>query len=232
MSNSYTKAAFDLTVTVAEADMLRRVIAAVELIDGTEARSDVRDAHYASLGPDFAALFPRSDEDPFAGLLDLFEHPQHPYFDFDVAFSEADQLGRMLATFSGEQFGIDVAAKLIQRCARSALPFGFEWASDCDRLRTGEFGGGYVIITEHRISYGHTTQLLDRAIARARDEGADGFVLAIRDPKHGLSFWNDDAGFDRLSRARVFSEAEAANRDVPLAHDHPEWLAMPAPLRL
>src|SRR5436305_860508 len=66
MSNSYTKAAFDLTVTVAEADMLRRVIATVELIDDTEAGIDVREAHYTSLGPDFAALFPRSDEDPFA----------------------------------------------------------------------------------------------------------------------------------------------------------------------
>ncbi|API60179.1 hypothetical protein BSL82_13465 [Tardibacter chloracetimidivorans] len=232
MSNSYTKAAFDLTVTVAEAGMLRRVIAAVELIDDTEAGSDVREARYASLRPDFAALFPRGDEDPFAGLLDLFEDPQYPYLDFHVAFSEADQLGQVLVTFSGEQFGIDVAAKLIQRCARSALPFGFEWASDCDRLRVGEFGGGYVVITEHRVSYGHTTQLLDRAIARARDEGADGFVLAIRDPQHGLSFWNDDAGFDRLSRARVFSEAEAANHDVPLAHDQREWLAMPEPLRL
>ena len=202
MSNSYTKAAFDLTVTVAEADMLRRVIAAVERIDGTEAGSDVRDAHYASLGKDFADLFPRGDEDPFGGLLDLFEDPQYPYLDFHVVFDEADQLGQVLVTFSGEQFGIDVAARLIQRCARSALPFGFEWASDCDRLRVGEFGGGY------------------------------GFVLAIRDPQHGLSFWNDDTGFDRLSRARVFSEAEAANHDVPLAHDQPEWLAMPEPLRL
>lgn len=64
MSNSYTKAAFDLTVTVAEADMLRRVIATVELIDDTEAGIDVREAHYTSLGPDFAALFPRSDEEP------------------------------------------------------------------------------------------------------------------------------------------------------------------------
>ena len=89
MSNSYTKAAFDLTVTVAEADMLRRVIATVELIDDTEAGIDVREAHYTSLGPDFAALFPRSDEDPFAGVLDLFEDPQYPYLDFDVAFSEA-----------------------------------------------------------------------------------------------------------------------------------------------
>ncbi|WP_210358976.1 hypothetical protein [Sphingomonas beigongshangi] len=232
MSNSYIKAAFDLTVTIAEADMLRRVIAAVELIDEAGGAIEDRGAHWPSLGPDFATLFPRSDENPFAGLLDLFDDPQTPYLDFDVGFSEADQPGQVLVTFSGEQFGIDVAAKLIQRCARSALPFGFEWASDCDRLRTGEFGGGYVVITELGISYGHTSQLLDRAIARARDEGADGFVLAVRDPQHGLGFWNDAASFDRLSCARVFSEAEAAHHDMPIAHDQPEWIAMPAPLRL
>lgn len=232
MSNSYTKAAFSLAVTSAEAEMLRRVIATVELIGDAEAGSDMRDVQYACLGPDFAALFPRGDEDPFAGLLENFEDPQYPYLDLEADFGEADQHGQVLVTFSGEQFGINVAAKLIQRCAPSALPFGFEWASDCDRLRVGEFGGGYVVITEHGIDYGHTTPMLDRAIGRARDEGADGFVLAVCDPQHGLSFWNDAAGFGPLSRARVFSEAEAANHDMPIAHDQPEWIAMPAPLRL
>jgi len=28
----------------------------------------------------------------------------------------------------------------------------------------------------------------------------------------------------------VFSEAEAANFDIPIADDQPEWLALPAPL--
>lgn len=160
-----------------------------------EARADeayVADLPRAELSRD--ATFRR---DPFAGVLDLFEDPQYPYLDFDVAFSEADQLGRVLVTFSGEQFGIDVAARLIQHCARSALPFGFEWASDCDRLRIGEFGGGYVVISEHGISYGHTTQLLDRAIAG-----------------HGMK-----APTDSSSRSAIRSTGSASGTTIPALTD-------------
>lgn len=73
--------------------------------------------------------------------------------------------------------------------------------------------------------------MLDRALGRIRDEGADGFVLATRHAGHGLSFWNDINGFDRLARARVFSEAEAAAFDISTATSQAEWLAMPVPLR-
>lgn len=57
------------------------------------------------------------------------------------------------------------------------------------------------------------------------DEGRSGFVLATRDPEHGLSFWNNETGFGRLAEATVFSEAEAAAFDKPIAQDEPEWLA-------
>ena len=62
-------------------------------------------------------------------------------------------------------------------------------------------------------------------------EGAFGFVLVTRDHVHGLSFWNNDYGFGPLFNATVFSEAEAAEFNVPIADDEPEWLAVPAPLR-
>lgn len=232
MSNSYTKAAFGIAVTSAEADLIRRVVGAVELIGDAGNGLEALEAHYRGMGEDFAALFPRTPESPFDGLLDLFPDENYPALDFEIAFGEADADGEMVLFFSGEQFGVEAAAKLIQRCARSALPFGFEWASDCDRLRAGEFGGGYVAITAAAIEYCHTSPLLDRAIARALDEGADGLVLAVRNSEHGLSFWNNEQGFGRLSQATVFSEAEAAKFDVPIAADQPEWLAMPAPLRL
>ena len=232
MSNSYTKAAFGLAVTTAEAGLLRRVVTAIEMIGDFNISVDVLEAHYATVGADFAALFPRTELSPFDGLLDLFPDENYPMLDFDIAFGEPDAEGQVVIFLSGEQFGIETAANLIQRCARSALPFGFEWASDHDRLRAGEFGGGYVVITEATIEYGSTGRMLDRALDRTRDEGADGFVLAIQHAEHGLSFWNGTDGFGRLSRARIFSEAEAANFDVPIARDKPEWLAMPAPLRL
>lgn len=231
MSNSYTKAAFALAVTGAEAEMLRRVIDAADLIGDPSISIDELETRYADLGPSFAALFPRTADNPFSGLLDLFPDVNFPYLDFDTDFRDADG-GQVVVTFSGEQFGIEVAANLIQRCAPSALPFGFEWASDCDRLRTGEFGGGYVAITGAGIEYGHTSQHLDRAIARAGDEGADGFVLAIRDPDHGLSFWGEPSGFGRLLEAKVFSEAEAAKHIITPEQDEATWIAMPRPLRL
>jgi hypothetical protein len=231
MSNSYTKAAFALAVTIAEADMLDRVIRAVELIGDASIGIDDLERQYRDLGADFAALFPQTEDRPFDGLLNLFADGNFPSLDFDIEIGEPDDAGHVIIIFSGQQFDVETAASLIQRCARSALPFGFEYALDCDRLRVGEFGGGYVAITESAKEYGHTAPMLDRAIGRARDEGADGFVLAIRDPKHGLSFWNDTDGFDRMARARVFSDAEATTFDVPIANDQPEWLAMPAPLR-
>jgi hypothetical protein len=232
MSSSYTKAAFGIAVTSAEADLLRRVVGAIEMIDDAEMGLDVLEAHYRDLGADFAALFPRTPESPFDGLLDLFPDENYPSLDFDIDFAEPDADGVVVVFFSGEQFGVETAAKLIQRCAPSALPFGFEWASDCDRLRAGEFGGGYVAVTADTIEYGHTSPMLDRAIARASDEGADGYVLATSNAEYGLSFWNNEEGFGSLARATVFSEAEAAKFDIPIADDQPEWLAMPAPLRL
>ncbi len=232
MSNSYTKAAFSLMITAAEADLLRRVIAAIELIGNADISVEALDAHYTDIGADFAALFPRTALSPFDGQLDLFPDQNYPVLDFDIDIGEPDAGEQVVIFLSGEQFGIEAAANLIQRCARSALPFGFEWASDHDRLRADEFGGGYVVITEAGIDYASTGRMLDRALARTRDEGADGFVLTIRHAEHGLSFWNDIDGFERLSRARIFSEAEAGKFDMPIANDEPEWLAMPAPLRL
>lgn len=232
MSNSYTKAAFGLAVAAAEADLLRRVVAAIEMIGEADIGLDAIEAHYATIGADFAALFPRTELSPFDGLLELFPDQNYPMLDFDIDIGEPDAEGQVVIFLSGEQFGVETAANLLQRCARSALPFGFEWAADHDRLRADEFGGGYVVITEADIEYGSTRRMLDRALDRARDESADGFVLALQHAEYGLSFWNDTTGYDRLVLARVFSGAEAADFDVPLMDDQPDWLAMPAPLRL
>lgn len=231
MSNSYTKAAFGIAVTAAEADLLRRVIGAIELICDASVGLEALEAHYLGMGDDFATLFPRTELSPFDGLLDLFPDENYPVLDCDIDFGDPSETGQIVVFFSGEQFGVEVAAQLIQRCAPSVLPFGFEFAFDADKLRAGELGGGYVAITTSAIEYGHTTLMLARAVARALDEGADGFVLAARDPEHGLGFWNKDHGFGRLMNATVFSESEAAKFDMSIAADQPEWLAMPAPLR-
>ena len=82
-------------------------------------------------------------------------------------------------------------------------------------------------ITQDGPSYTSTTGSLEIALGVQGNEDGDRFVLATRHPEHGLSFWNDRDGFGRLRQARVFREAEAASFDVLIAHDKPEWLAIP-----
>ncbi|AOF98500.1 hypothetical protein [Sphingobium sp. RAC03] len=232
MSNSYTKAAFAITVTDAEAVILRLVVQAVDIVADPNLTLSELESQFLTMGPDFAAIFPRTEDSPFDGLLDIFSDINHPSLDFDLDVGPSDGSGHVSLYLSGEQFDVETAARLLHRTARSALPFGFEYSFDHDKLRCGEFGGGYAALTEAGIEYGSTSDLLARSLARARDEGADGLVFAIRDAGHGLSFWNSEHGFGRLSLATVFSEAEAAAFDVPLTSDWSEWLAMPAPSRL
>ncbi|PZU06527.1 hypothetical protein [Sphingomonas sp.] len=66
--------------------------------------------------------------------------------------------------------------------------------------------------------------------ASAAVDGTYGFVLATRDPTHGLSFWSADYGYGPLFNATVFSEADAAAHAPAIADDQLEWLALPAPL--
>ncbi|MFL0418533.1 hypothetical protein ACH0CP_13170 [Sphingomonas sp. 179-I 2A4 NHS] len=86
MSNSYIKAAFGISVSLAEADLLRRVVGAIKLIGDAETSIDALEAHYRALGDDFVERFPRTLDSPFDGLLDLFPDENHPILDFDVDF--------------------------------------------------------------------------------------------------------------------------------------------------
>lgn len=97
MSNSYTKAAFGLAVTAAEADLLRRVVAAIEMIGDADIGIDALEAHYTTVGADFAELFPRTEFSPFDGLLDLFPDENYPMLDFDMDFGEPDAEGQVIS---------------------------------------------------------------------------------------------------------------------------------------
>lgn len=97
-------------------------------------------------------------------------------------------------------------------------------------MRPGEFGGGYVVIRDDDIEFGGSARGLEAALARRTDEAANGLVIAMRNPEEGLLFWNSADGFGALETATVYSEAEAANTDLPIADDQPEWLALPVPL--
>lgn len=230
MANHFTKASFTFAVTDAEAEIFRHVGEAAEIVGNSRLAPDQRAAAYADLGAGFAACFPPIDSDPFGGFLAILSDPDYPRLGFSVQVDPSDGTGRCKVWLHGDQFDVETAAQLIQKVAKSALPAGFEYCLDCDRLRPGEFGGGYVVIREDRFEFASSAQLLERALSREHREGADGYVLTTRDAEEGLLFWNNDTGFGELSTATVFSEAEAGRFDVPIAHDQPEWLAMPAPI--
>lgn len=230
MANHFTKASFVLTVTDAEAAVLRDIDEATEIADDSGLEQDQRAAAYARLDEGFRSCFPPTEADVFGGFRAIFGDCEYPRLGFSLQVDPPDETGQCKVWLHGDQVDVEMAALLLQAIAKSALPFGFEYALDCDRLRPGEFGGGYVVVREDGLEFGGSSRLLDRAIARGHHEGIDGYVLATREPEAGLLFWNTASGFGALAAATVFSEAEAANFDIPLAADQPEWLAMPAPL--
>ncbi len=227
MANNYLQAAFAVVVTVSEAQLIAAVETAIEAIEQGLEGQERQDA-FTALGAAFAAAFPATDEDPFAGLMAIFPDANFPYLDATIAIEDGAGAGTKIVSFSGDQFGVEQVANLLFACAKSALPLGFEFAYTCDRLRNDEFGGGAVVITDAGIRYRSTSDIVREALQAQADEGAKGFVLAIRDAQHGLSFWNNEGGFGRLANATVFSEREASNFDKPIADDEPEWLACPA----
>ena len=230
MANTYTKAAFSLTVTAAEADVLRAAVKAVDILDTNGDDADLALA-YDALGTAFHAAFPPKGACRFENFLALFDDWHFPYFDARIEIDPADEPGFSRAIFSGDQFGVEQVANLIFTVCKSVLPFGFAWSQDCDRLRVGEFGGGWVVITGDGPIFHSTSMMLDRALDHVRTGGEDrnGFVLATRDSEGDIAFWNNDTGFGALSSATVFSETDAAAMDPVIAADEPEWMALPAP---
>jgi len=229
MANHFTKASFTLAVTPAEAEVLRLIDDAIEALDDASLGADERAARFAALGPGFAASFPATEADPFSGFLEIFSDPDYPRLGFTLQVDPPGEGETVGVWIHGDQVDIEAAAALIQAAARSALPFGFEYALDCDRMRPGEFGGGFVVIRSDDIEFGGSARGLEKALTRREGEAEHGLVIAMRDPEEGLLFWNSADGFGSLETATVFSEAEAANTDLPIADDQPEWLALPAP---
>ncbi|PTD15894.1 hypothetical protein CV103_21430 [Sphingomonas fennica] len=230
MANHFTKASFTLAVTAAEAEVVRRVDDAIDALDDASLEPEQRAARFAALGPAFAASFAPTDADPFSGFVGIFPDPDYPRLGFTLQVDSAGADDRVGVWIHGDQVDIEAAAGLIQAAAKSALPFGFEYALDCDRMRPCEFGGGFVVIRADDIEFGGSARGLEKALSRRPDEAENGLVIATRDAEEGLLFWNSDTGFGALETATVFSDAEAANADLPIADDQPEWLALPPPL--
>lgn len=231
MSNSYLKAAFALLMSREDAALLRQAEAAASFLnEGLE--DDELAAAYETLDERFRAIFPPKDDAPFGSFVELFDDRDCIYLDADIDIEDTPGEPLVRVRFTGDQFGIDPIANLLFRACKSALPCGFAWSYDSDRLRVGEFGGGCVVITDAGLQWHNTQSILERAFERIEKgpfEGVDGFVLATRHRDHGLSFWNNADGFGALATATVFTEREAAEFDKPIADDEPEFMSLPAP---
>lgn len=164
MANNYLKLSFVLTPTSEEEALLDEChTLSQELYDVDEIDLAAR---YDEMSDAFKAAFPpppdQSDNPdqppphPFVSFLNLFSDHDFPTFDCEY-FCSAEVNGYLIA---GTQADPHAIAGLIQKCAPSVLPFGFEWSQDCDRLRPGEFGGGYYIVTADDIIGGSTSWLM------------------------------------------------------------------------
>lgn len=227
MANHFIKASFTLSVTAAEAEVLRRVEDALAIIEiEADLDRDEQERRYDALGGRFGTCFPKTEADVFATFRDIFSDPDHPRLGFSMSIEPTGPDGNCSVWIHGDQIDVEVAANLIQAAAPSTLPFGFEYSLDCDRLRVGEFGGGFVAIFDDGVEYGTSAQGLEEALARRARQPDRGLVIAMSSDDGGLLFWNARAGFGPLGDATFFSEAEADNYDLPIADNQPEWLSV------
>lgn len=177
MANHFLEASFQIRVTVAEATLLEECFETADIISSGFAdighdELETATICYAARSDAFRAAFPERDgeEDPFADFLDLWSDPDFPSFDADLTIGKTDNDAARIAFVSGFQVDVEALATLIQTVCKSALPFGFEWAARCDRLRPGEFGGGYFVITDAEITGSSTGWLMQNALSAADAE--------------------------------------------------------------
>jgi len=164
MADYFTKTAFEIKVTAAEAALLH------ECLDVASTLFDIEDevsltGVASQLSTAFRQTFPAIAGDSFASFRGLFVDPDFPEFGVSLTVRCQGDDSAVLV-FSGEQVHVDAVARLIRKVCKSALPFSFSWASTCSRMRPGEFGGGYFVITDQDIIGGSTDDLIRQALKK------------------------------------------------------------------
>ena len=223
MADHYTKTSFVLEADPRDVVFLREVTDLdLSLVPDIEWREQ-----FENRSARFKNAFPGSDADPFEAYSSLFSDPAYPIPGFEISCAGMTDDGRQRIVVSGDQIDPETLANIVQATCPSALPTGFCYAYGCSKLRPDEFGGGFVLITDDAVVFRGTQEGLHSALKQLEDEDARSLVLATRDPKHGLSFWNKETGFGRLADATVFTPSEAEKAAPVIAADEPEWTTMP-----
>lgn len=175
MANNYLETAFNIAVTPEEAALLEECFAtAGEISSGfasvPQDEMNAAKACYAARSETFRTVFPLmvGEEDPFASFLALWSDPDFPDFDAGLSINDNPDSKEKIAFISGQQADVSALASLIQKVCKSALPYCFEWAAVCDKLRPGELGGGYFVITDTEILGGSTHWLMQETLQGLR----------------------------------------------------------------
>src|SRR3546814_6580598 len=119
MANHFVKASFVLTVTEAEAEVLRQIEDATGILDDSGFEQDELAAAYAALGESFTSCFPSIEADPFGGFRAIFSDLDYPRLSFSLQVDPSDGSGRCKVWFYGDQVDVETAALLIQATAKS-----------------------------------------------------------------------------------------------------------------
>jgi len=222
MSNCYTNACFVLTVTAAEADLMREAIALADILDSNPEADDIAE-YWRGLSGTFRTLFAPVDENPISGFLAIFPDADYPTFGTSFSFDEEND-GRVRVFATAEQFEPDAVAELLHRAITHSLSVRVTWSFDSDRHHPDAFGGGGFMIDAAGIHWIGTSMVHDKHRFSPK------LVIAMRDEEEGLLFWNDRDGFGSLESADVYTKEQALNTDLSIADDQPEWLALPSSL--
>src|SRR3546814_15209459 len=111
MANHFVKASFVLTVTEAEAEVLRQIEDATGILDDSGFEQDELAAAYAALGESFTSCFPSIEADPFGGFRAIFSDLDYPRLRFSLQVDPSAGSGRSTVWLSGRQIDVATAAK-------------------------------------------------------------------------------------------------------------------------
>jgi hypothetical protein len=175
MANNYVETAFNVPVTPEEASLLEECFLVAEKLsadfEGTPSgEMEVLHSLYAACSDAFRNTFPKQDheDDPVASFLELWVDSDIPSFDADITIDDKRDDTGLVAFIRGHEVDVQALASLIQKVCKSALPFGFEWASTCDKFRPGQHGGGYFVITGTQILGTSTREMMDETLRSVR----------------------------------------------------------------
>lgn len=222
MSNCYTHSCFVLTVTLAEADLLREAIALAEFLEW-EPDAEAIAEHWRGLSEPFRTLFAPVNDDVLSGFLSIFPDADYPTLGTSFSLDEHDD-GTVRVFAEADQFEPEPVAELLRRAVTRSLPVAVTWSYDSDRHRPDAFGGGGFLIDAMGIHWIETGKVRDGAYFAPR------LVIAMRDDEEGLLFWNSADGFGSLEAADIYTEEQASKTDLPIANEQPEWLELPRSL--